>query len=110
MKDLSQVYRNLGPVLRSHVSLSVFNIEGTLSEEEWQSLEVGVARAGFIIHDPHGTPAPTLARIHEWCAEAEAEQVILGGSAEGIQDLFRLGLLQYEDIAGFGCRGTSDFP
>ncbi|MDH6671015.1 cobaltochelatase CobN [Paenibacillus sp. LBL] len=107
MKDLSQVYKNLGPALRSRLSLSVFNIEGTLSEEAWKSLEVSVARAGFIIHDPHGTPAPTIARIHEWCAEVEAEQVILGGSAEGIQDLFRLGALRYEDTVGVRVQGGS---
>lgn len=105
MRDLSQLYKKWHTSLRSRLSLSVFNIEGTLSEEEWKRLKTKVEEAAFIIHDPHGTPAQTLSRIHDLCVGLDAEQVILGGNADGIQDLFRLGYLFYEDIAGSGQRG-----
>lgn len=105
MRDLSQLYKKWDASFRSRLALSVFNLEGTLSDEEWKRLKAKVKEAEFIIHDPHGTPAQTLSRIHDLCEGLEAQQVILGGNADGIQDLFRLGSLRYEDIAGSGQRG-----
>lgn len=100
MKDLSLMYTNMETSLRSRIALSIFNIEGELSEEEWERVKARAEEAEFIIHDPHGTPAQTLSRLHRICAALDTEQVIVGGNAEGIQELFRLGSLRYDDIAG----------
>ncbi|RAR42248.1 cobaltochelatase subunit CobN [Paenibacillus sp. MDMC362] len=106
MKDLSFIYKKKWDAsLRSRLSLSVFNIEGTLSEAQWSWLETAVNQADFIIHDPHGSPARTVSRIHDLCIGLAAEQVIVGGEGERLKDLYRLGSLRYHDLAGAGHRG-----
>lgn len=78
MKDLSLMYTNMETSLRSRIALSIFNIEGELSEEEWERVKARAEEAEFIIHDPHGTPAQTLSRLHRICAALDTEQVIVG--------------------------------
>lgn len=107
MKDLSAVYRSWDTSLRKRLTLSLFHTEENLSEEDWIRIDRAVRTADFVIHDPHGTPEQTISRIHDLCTDLECNQVIVGGRGEGLNDIYKLGSLSYNDIARAAHHGNA---
>ncbi|UQZ81540.1 Aerobic cobaltochelatase subunit CobN [Paenibacillus konkukensis] len=96
--DVSRLMKQPAAPYYGHIRLSVFH-EEQAAEPEWAAaMKQAAEEAGLLLLDPHGTSYEWLQPSLQACADSSAHKIVVGGDAEPLRKLARLGSLEASEL------------